>query len=173
MIRDLFNIILRFIFLVLLQVLILNQVVLHGLITPYIYPLFILLLPLRTPKWLLLFLGLAMGVTIDTFSNTGGIHAFATVFLAFIRPFIIKMLTPPDDYESDDKPTIKSLGFSWFLLYTVSGILLHHAVFFIILILNFAHPEFLILKIVLSSIVSIGIILLLQLLFYPKKIGKS
>ena len=158
---------------VLFQVLIVNNIVLHGFITPFVYPLFILLLPINTPRWLQLIIGFILGLTIDMFTNTAGLHAFATVFLAFMRPYIQKMLTPSDGYETEDKPTIKSLGFSWFLFYTVVGIFLHHSVYFLVEILSLSDPKYLILKIFLSSIVSIGIILLIQLLFYPKKIGKA
>ena len=173
MIGPAFTYIFRFVMLVLFQALVLNKIVLHGYATPYIYILFILLLPIRIPAWLQLFVGFALGYSIDLFSNTGGIHAFATVFLAYIRPFILKILTPPEGYEEHDRPTIKSLGIGWFFFYCSSLVLLHHFVFFAVEILSFKHFSYILLKTLFSSLLSIFIILLLQYLFYPLKASKT
>ena len=83
--------IISFILLVLVQVLALNNIQFLGYINPYIYILFILSLPVRLPQWITLLLGFVLGLTIDTFSNTMGTHAFATVLIAFLRNGIIKL----------------------------------------------------------------------------------
>ena len=72
-----------FILLVLVQVLVLNNIQFLGYIDPYLYILFILVLPVQMPRWFLLILAFALGITIDIFSNTLGMQAFATVFIAF------------------------------------------------------------------------------------------
>ena len=84
--------ILRFCIIVILQVFILNKITLHwftepagALFIPFIYPLYILLLPFETPVWVLLILGFLLGVTVDSFMTTAGIHAFATVLIAYLR----------------------------------------------------------------------------------------
>ena len=81
--------ILRFCIIILLQVLILNKITLRWwsepsgfpVFIPYVYPLFILLLPFETPVWALLIMGFILGTTVDSFMNTAGMHAFATVVL--------------------------------------------------------------------------------------------
>ena len=80
-----------FIVLILLQVLVLNNVQFLGFLNPYIYILFILSLPVKFPRWITLILGFVLGLIIDIFSNTIGIHAFATVLIAFFRAGIIKL----------------------------------------------------------------------------------
>src|SRR6478609_515542 len=92
----------RFILLVLIQVLLLNKIFLiwwtapGGIppYVPYIYPLFILLLPFATPVWFLLIAGFAMGVTVDMFMDTGGMHAAACVLMAFLRTIVLESLLP-------------------------------------------------------------------------------
>ena len=76
--------ILRFIFLILIQVFLLDNIQFMGYINPMIYVLFILLLPVRFPRWALLISAFAMGLIIDVFSNTAGMHTFALVFAAFL-----------------------------------------------------------------------------------------
>ncbi len=89
----------RFILLVLLQVLVLNNIQFMGYINPYLYILFILSLPYQTPKWFVLLLGFRLGLTIDVCSNTMGMHAFATVFVAFLRGGTIKLFTSIEEYR--------------------------------------------------------------------------
>lgn len=169
MTKTIFNIIFRYFILVLIQVLILNQLVLHGYITPYIYPLALLSLPFGTPRWILLVFGFILGVSIDLFSNTGGIHAFATVFLAFVMPFVLQLLTPREGYEPGTKPTIASLGFNWFFVYIIICIPIHHLVFFSIEVFSLSYIKYLLLKIIFSTIATIIILLIAQYLFYPRQ----
>ncbi|MDD3744123.1 MAG: rod shape-determining protein MreD, partial [Lentimicrobiaceae bacterium] len=71
--------ILRFIVLVAVQVLILNQIDFGGYIDPALYLLFILLLPFEVPGWLLLIASFSLGFCIDIFSHSIGLHAAASV----------------------------------------------------------------------------------------------
>lgn len=107
--------IIRFIVLLLLQVMVFNNIQLSGFLNPYLYVLFILLLPFETPPWLLLVLSFFMGLSVDVFSNTLGIHASACVFMGFLRPFILNYISVRDNYESDIEKGLYVYGFSWFL----------------------------------------------------------
>ena len=82
-----------FVVLVLIQVLFLNQVQFSGFVNPYIYILFIMLLPLKAPRYAILIGAFLLGLSVDIFSNTLGIHAFASVFIAYVRPVIIRVIT--------------------------------------------------------------------------------
>ena len=66
-----------FIALVLTQVLVLNHIQFSGFVNPYIYVLFVLLLPMGSPRYVVLLLAFFIGLTIDVFSNSPGIHSFA------------------------------------------------------------------------------------------------
>lgn len=115
-----------FIFFVALQVFILNKIQLSGYINPFMYIAFILLLPFETPRWLLLFVSFFLGSSIDIFTDTLGMHASATLFIGFLRPYILKSIAPREGYETASMPRIKSLGPGWFIRYTLILTLLHH-----------------------------------------------
>ena len=88
-----------FILLILLQVVVFNNLQLSGYINPYIYVMFILLLPYEISGWLLLGLGLLTGLTVDTFMNTIGMHSSATLFMAFLRPYVLNLFTDREDID--------------------------------------------------------------------------
>jgi rod shape-determining protein MreD len=115
-----------------IQVFLLDHINIGGSVNPYIYVLFILLLPFETPGWLLLILAFLLGIIIDLFSGTMGMHASATVLMAFLRPFVMRSVSAQRDFESGMKITIFETGFRWFFLYTFILVLVHHiALFFI------------------------------------------
>ncbi len=144
--------------LVLVQVLLLNHVQISGFVNPYIYILFILSLPFSTPKYLLLILGFLLGLNIDIFSNTLGIHAAATTFVAFIRPFVISLISSRDVLELNQEPSISELGFSWVFRYTVILVLAHHIFLFYIEVFTFHGFLYTLLRVILSSIFTIILI---------------
>lgn len=82
--------IIRFVILIFLQVIIFNNINLFGYVNPYPYLLFILLFPVNGNKNALLIGSFFLGLTIDMFSNSDGIHAMASTILAFIRPNIFR-----------------------------------------------------------------------------------
>ena len=162
----------RYLFLVLLQVLVLNHIQWSGFINPYVYILFILLLPYETPKWLLLVSALCIGLTIDMFNNTSGMHAAATVMLAFARPRILQLIAPRDGYESETKLTSHAMGLKWFITYVSISVLLHHMVYFYIEVFRFSEFFFTFFKAIFNSIITILLIILGQFIF-SKRSKKS
>ena len=86
----LFSNIIRFIALVLLQVLICNQMNFLGSINPYIYILFILIYPVKNNSLSFIFTSFVLGILIDIFMDTGGAHAAASVTIAYMRPVFLK-----------------------------------------------------------------------------------
>lgn len=160
----------RFVLIVFVHVMILNNIHLHGLFNPYIYPLFILLLPIETPRWLLILLGFFTGLVIDFYSNTMGMHAAATTLLAFLRPYMMNLLKPAAGYQPEDKPTISSMGFLWFITYASFLVIIHHLFFFIIETLSFRQFLFVISKIALSTVVSLALMVIVQYLFYKRRV---
>jgi len=166
MIRQVSRYFLQFLVLVLLQVFILNNVQLGGFINPYIYILFIILLPVNTPKWLLLVLGFVLGLSIDLFAHTPGMNSSASVFLAFIRPYILEIVAPREGYEKDSSPRIKIYGFTWFLRYAFIMVLAHHFVLFYIEVFRFSDFFLTFSRVILSTIFSTLLIVTIQYLIY-------
>ena len=128
-----------FIALVLVQVLILNNVQLSGYLNPYVYVLFILILPFETPGWLLLISAFLMGLFIDVFpqgipgvGSTLGVHITATVLMAFMRPYVLNWINPRGEYELGTVPGSKDYDFGWYFLYVLILVGIHHFVLFFI-----------------------------------------
>jgi rod shape-determining protein MreD len=169
---EILRIFFRFIILVLVQVALLNNIRLGGYVNPYIYVLFIMLLPVRTPKTLLLVLCFALGLTVDIFSNTLGLHAAASVFLGFARPGILRALSPREGYEADTSPTIMQMGLQWFLIYCVIMVLCHHLVLFYVEVFRFSEFFSTLWRALCSSLATVIVILLSQFLFGSTKQSK-
>lgn len=154
MIKVFLNYLLTAVFLVLLQVLVLNNIQLNGYINPYIYIMFILTLPFEIPKWTVLFIAFTLGISVDMLSLTPGMHSAACVFLAFIRPSILKLVSPRDGYESGTQPRIKYYGLSWFIKYTIILVLAHHFVLFFVEAFKFTSFFYTFLRVILSTVFS-------------------
>ena len=119
----------RFIILVAIQVLVLNNVQISGYLNPYVYILFIMLLPPKLPKALVLILAFVMGFTIDIFSDSYGIHTAASVLLAYIRPSILSLVSVKGGEDLEDI-SIKQLNFGRFFTYSGILCLIHHFTLF-------------------------------------------
>ena len=160
----------RFFFLILLQVLILDKINFGGYINPYLYIYFILLLPFEIPGWLLLFSSFLIGMGIDLFSGTLGIHAASSVLIAFFRPKIIKTIASKKEYEVGMQPSIHDLGFKWFFTYALFLILIHHLVLFYLEVFRFSGFFITLQRVLYSSIFTLGLVIITQYLFYkPSK----
>lgn len=158
----------RFFVVILIQVLVLDNVLLGGYLNPYFYILFILLLPFETPRWILLVAGFLLGLSIDLFTNTLGMHTAATVFLAFVRPWVLSMFAPRDGYEPDSFPRIHYYGLSWFAAYTAILTFLHHFVLFYIEVFHFQFFFSTLLRVLLSTILTTVTIILSQYFIFRK-----
>ena len=165
MIRIISKYILMFVSLVLVQVLIFNQVQFSGFFNPYAYLLFIILLPLSTPRYLILILAFLLGLIIDIFSNSLGVHSAATVFAAYARPLVIRVISNREDDKSDF-PGLHQNKLIWFVNYVLIMVLLHHAVLFYLEVFTFTNFFNTLYRVVLSSLFSIIIIVLSQFLVF-------
>jgi hypothetical protein len=160
---------LRFLVLVAAQVLLVDHINLGGYINPPVYILFILLLPFQIPGWLLLVSAFFLGLSIDLFSNSTGLHAASTVFVAFMRPAIIKWVGAPAEYEEHLQPGIADMGFRWFAFYSFFIILTHQFVLSLLESFFLAEIGLIFLRMILSTIVTLIFILIINYLFMREK----
>jgi rod shape-determining protein MreD len=147
---------------------VLNNIQFSGYINPYMYILFILLLPFETPGWLVLIFAFFLGLSIDKFSGTIGMHASASVFMAFIRPFVLQLIAPRDGYETGKLPRIYYYGIGWFLKYAFSLILLHHLFLFTIEVFNFNSYYLVLVRTILSTIFTTLLVIVSQYIIFRK-----
>ena len=158
---------LMFAVLVLLQVLILNQIHLGGFLNPYIYILFVLLLPISMPNYQVLLLSFLVGITIDWFSNTLGLHAASTVLIGFLRSPVMKMITIRE-IEQSDYPGLMETGIKWFLIYVTVLVFIHHLFLFYLEVFSFDNFFRTLLRSILSSVFTTFIIVASQYLTFRK-----
>lgn len=130
--------IIRFVFLLLLQGLIVNRLDLfNGQLLPQVYLFALLMLPIETPRLLTLFIALAVGLLSDMFTGTPGVQASACLVMAYLQPLHQRLVAPRDGYDFGRRPTIKSLGLFWYLSYAIPLILVHHFVMFFMEVFRF------------------------------------
>ncbi|RKE03547.1 rod shape-determining protein MreD [Marinifilum flexuosum] len=158
----------RFVVLVLIQVAILNNIQVSGFVNPYMYILFILLLPFEIPNWLLLLLSFILGLSIDVFSGTVGMHASACVFMAYVRPYVLNYLSLRDGYEVGTYPGIAHFGFVWFFKYALTLIVAHHSFLFVVEAFSFANFSETIMRIIFSTFFTLTLIITSQFLMFKK-----
>ena len=166
MINSVLRFCLIFVLLILLQVLLFNNIEFSGYVNPYVYVMFILLLPIEIPSWLLLLLSFGTGLIIDFFSGSPGMHTSSTVLIGFVRPYVLRLVSPRDGYESGSDPSMLAYGFRWFATYTLLMVLIHHTALFYLEVFRFAGFFRTLLRVILSTLFSITFILLIE--FYRK-----
>ncbi len=160
--------IVRFLVVILFQVLLMDNVMISGYMVPYVYLLFILLMPFETPRWVQLLSGFILGMGIDLFANTLGMHTAATVMIAFVRPYLLNLLAPRDGYEAETFPRIHYYGFLWFLKYTLIIVAIHHFMLFYLEVFQLKEFFSTLLRVILSSILSASTIILSQYFVFRK-----
>lgn len=156
----------RFIVLVLLQVLIVQNIRLGSFIILFPYILFILLLPFETPKMIVLFASFFIGLTIDLFYDTAGMHAAVCTLIGFLRYYMLKLLSPREGYEAGQIPNVESMGAVWFITYSAIIIFIHHLFFFYLEIFRFNEFFTTLLRVLLSTIGTFCFVYVVQFLFY-------
>ena len=161
--------IVRFVVLVVAQILLVNHIRLGGYVHPYIYLIFVMLLPLNTPGWQLLVAGFGIGLVIDLFMGTLGMHAGATTLMAFCRPAIIRIVSGSQKLEMNREPTINHVGFPWFLRYTICMVIVHNFTYFMLEGFSFHLVGQALLRILISVPVSTFLIIVLMYLFSSDK----
>jgi rod shape-determining protein MreD len=158
----------RFVVLILFQVLVMDNVLINGYMIPYIYVLFILLMPFETPRWVQLLSAFALGLSIDLFSGTLGMHTAASVLAGYARPYLLNLLAPRDGYDPETYPRVHYYGFLWFLKYTALIVVIHHLALFYLEAFQLKHFFSTLLRVILSSILTTSTIVLSQYFVFRK-----
>ena len=159
--------IVRFITLVLVQALVLNNVNFLGYVNPYIYILFIILFPIKNNRMLFIFLSFLLGFCVDLFLDSGGVHAAACVTVAYIRPLVLKFSFGMI-YEHQ---TIKfnNTEFGQRLTYFAILTFIHHLMLFSLEIFNTSKILLILKKSLFSGIFTLILCLLITIIFSQKR----
>lgn len=127
------------------------------------------MLPFETNKLVVLMASFFLGVCVDYFYDSSGLHASACTVMGFARYYVLKYIAPRDGYDPSVTPTVEDMGFEWFLRYAGTLVVIHHFVFFFLEIFRFTGFYITIARIILSSIGTFGFIYLIQFLFFTKR----
>ena len=128
----------------------------------------IMMLPFKTPKWLVLIVSFVLGFIIDIFSPSVGINAAVCVITGFLRPIILNMVIDNIDNTQYYRPTQLSLGFKKFFMYAAVTVVIHTALYFMLEVMSFKDVFQTLLRILLSSAVTLLIILLSDTVFFRR-----
>lgn len=160
---------LRFVFYMAVHMLLVSKLALFDLGWCFFYLGFLLFLPIGTPIVLQLVLGFGTGLLMDIFYDTGGVHAAAAVLLCYLRPWVLRLLTPRDGYETQDSVNVHQMGGQWFVVYMALLIGLHHTAFFLLELGSFQAFGLTLVKVVASTLFTGLTLLIIQLIFFPTK----
>ena len=166
--RELQNNIFRFIVVFLLQVLVFKGINLNNNNFHYFhilfYPIAILLLPIKLQKPYVILLAFLLGISIDVFYDSLGVHASASVFLAYARSYILKILEPRGGYTFNT-PGLGNTEFSWFSTYLAIGMALFLIFYFSMEAFSFVYFVRIVLNTLFSFILSVSLIIIYQVIF--------
>ncbi|WP_285058858.1 rod shape-determining protein MreD [Pedobacter ginsengisoli] len=160
--------IVRWVILLLVQILLLRNLSLYNMATPFLYILFLLLLPFGIPNILLYIIAFATGLTLDAFYDTLGVHTAACVMLAFVRILFISVTVSRDGFD-EPEPTLGNMGFRWFMLYALLCIFSHHVVLFLLETFRFTELSYTLLRCLLSGLFTLFTVVLVEFIFYNRK----
>jgi rod shape-determining protein MreD len=160
------NITLQFFALILVQALVLNNINFLGYINPYIYVLFIILFPVKNNRVVFIFLSFLLGLAIDLFMDSGGVHAGASVALAYIRPPILKFSFGTVYEYQTIKFSQTEIGNR--IAYYAIIIFIHHFIMFSLEVFSASGIILILQKTLFSSIFTILLCLIITSLFSRK-----
>ena len=89
--------------------------------------------------------------------------------MAFASYFILKYISPREGYDAVLTPTVEDMGLQWFVTFAGSLVLIHHFFFFYLEVFRFSEFFRTLIRALLSSIGTFGLIYLIQFLFYTKR----
>ena len=158
----------RFFLLLMAQALIFSNANFSSFINPYIFPLFILLLPFETPRWLLMLIGFFSGLALDIVLGSAGMHAASCLLIGYLRPFLITIITPKGT-EFEVSPNVYAQGPTWFVVYLGITMVVYLTFYFLVEAATFLNFFLLIAKIVLSVLVSVFFMFIFLYLFSSRK----
>ncbi|RXF68320.1 rod shape-determining protein MreD [Arcticibacter tournemirensis] len=167
--RTIIKNIVRFAVLIFIQAFLLKNIGFYNLATPFLYILFILLLPFETPNWLLFPIAFLTGLTVDAFYDTAGINAAACTVLALVRTIFINITVQRQGFENEPEPKLGIMGFRWFFFYTVVLTLFHHLTLIFLEAFSFSDLNYILIRFLLCSLFTVFLILISEFIFFRKK----
>ncbi|MCH1547492.1 MAG: rod shape-determining protein MreD [Flavobacteriaceae bacterium] len=151
--------------LILLQQIIFNNINLFGYINPLMYILFIIYYPIKNNRILFIFMSFCLGLTVDIFSDTLGLHSASCLVLAYLRPIILKISFGLAYIHQVIK--FQNIGFRNRLIYLTLSTITHNFVIFSLEIFSLTNFTYLLQKVLLTALFTVFLGLVFSYLFKP------
>jgi len=172
MTNEIIKIFRRFLIISIIQILILKYINIgwegEVHIRLFLYPLFVMLIPINIPRTVIILLAFGFGLLIDMFYDSPGLHTFAFVFIAWFRKLLLKFLEPIEGYKIDSSLTMNNFGFNWFLAYSSALLFINILLYFLFEAFAFQYIPEVIIKTILSFILSEILVILYVIILNPK-----
>ncbi len=159
---------LLYLFTVLFQVFLFDNLSVSMYLNPLIYIAFVALLPLDESPLMTLVAALLMGVTMDFAMGTAGLNLIVTLPVAYFRSTLLSLTYRQEDLREGGIPSVERMGMAPFLKYIIFFVLLHHTLFFLLETLSLSHLLHTVARILLSSAVSVLFITITSRFFTSK-----
>lgn len=159
----------RFVLLMLMQLLVLNNVYMGGYVMPMLYVLFVLMLPTSLKRIPMLLIAFATGLLVDIMSGALGFHALACTLVAMVRILSADRLLTRGENVVIDTPGIYSVTPQYFIGYVMLLLALFYLVFFSIELFGFRGLGGVLLATVCSTVVTTLLVVLYQVVFVKRK----
>ena len=148
----------RYVLIMLLQVLLFDQLQLWGACHPYIYILCLLMMPITLPHNVDMLIGAAVGLIMDVFCNSLGVHMAACILIMFIRPYLLGSIVNDKD-RLNEQISLRAIGIEALIKYAVILVVIHHLTVFSLAAWSWLHIGFALLETVVSSIITLTVII--------------
>lgn len=157
--------IISFFLLVVVQVLLLNNLHLFG-VQAYLYVMFVITFPISVSSKILMPISFLLGLCVDVFSGTYGVHAAATTFVAFVRPLLLRLVVPVNDATQMESLSLSKQKLN-FVGFAVLMVLLHHFALLMLEAFSFKYIGVVVIKTLLSAVYTL--LLMFCLFLFQKK----
>ena len=157
----------RFFLLLTSQIVIFNNIDLFGYLNPFPYILFVILYPVNGNKPMLIISSFLLGITMDLFSNSGGVHAASCLILAYSRPYLFKFAFGLSyEYQTVRiNDVLTPERFSFLLL----AVIVHHFTLFILEVFQLSSLWDILLRTILGTVFTLLLCIVLIYLFKPSR----
>ena len=157
--------IIGFFLFLLAQVLLFKNVVLFHTAFCFLYVVYLLTFPVETNPLLMMIIAFALGLSVDIFYDSMGLHAMASVFMVFVRGYWLARITPQGGYDRNSLPTLAMNGVQWFVVYALPLVFLHHLVLFFVESGGADYFWFTFFKVLMSTLFTMVCIVISEMIF--------
>jgi hypothetical protein len=162
-----FNVVktIAFFLFLLVQVLLFKNVVLFHTAFCFLYVVYLLTFPVETNPLIMMLIAFAMGLGVDIFYDSMGLHAMSSVFMVYVRGYWLTRITPQGGYDRNSLPTLAMNGTQWFIVYALPLVFLHHTVLFFAEVGGVTYFWFTLFKVLMSTLFTMVAIVISEMIF--------